>query len=266
MSSGNYPRYLEPNFKPYDPLAVTEVTKSIVCKKERGGELRKYSDIYVAGVYKGIVTGCVVGCNLRCFYCWSPLSRDFPENYGKFYTPENLVKIMENLGKKYYVRKARISCGEPTICWEHLINVIKLIEESKWFDLFILETNGLIIGAKPELVNDLKKFNKLYVRISIKAGYPDKFTWRTGAKQEFLELQYKAIEALNNTGIKFHVAAMTDPRIMESEERLAILRKIAKINYYLALTLEEEVIDPYKTTIFRLEKAGIKLKWKKYFY
>ncbi len=256
-----YPRYITKNWKPYNPIEVTEQTYRIVCRVEKGVELRKYTSFYVAGVYRGIVTGCIVGCNLRCFFCWSPPSRDFPEKYGDFYTPEQAFYAMEYLAKKYGIRKARLSCGEPTICWNHLIDIIKLVEESKHFDIFILETNGIVLGIKPYLVNDLKKFSKVYVRVSLKAGYPQGFEWRTGAQKEYFELPYRAIEALDRAGIRFHVAAMTDPRIMSLEERSEIIRRLIAINPRLALMFEEEVVDPYDTTLMRLKYAGIKLKW-----
>jgi len=37
--------------------------------------------------------------------------------------------------------------------------------------------------------------------------------------------------------------------------------KLADIDPRLASNLEEEVVDPYKTTLARLEYAGVKLKW-----
>ncbi|HDI02235.1 MAG TPA: radical SAM protein [Ignisphaera sp.] len=257
-----YPRYITKNWIPYDVVEVTQATKAIVCRDIGDVEYRKYTDFYVAGVYRGIVTGCLVGCNLRCFFCWSPPSRDFPERYGEFYSPKQVVEYMEYLGKRYGIKKARLSCGEPTICWNHLLEVIKLIEESKWFELFILETNGIVIGLNPSLVKDLTRFTKLYVRISLKGGFRKGFEWRTGARGEALDLQYRAIEALRDSGIRFHVAAMTDPRIMSLEERREIIKRLWSIDPRLALSLEEEVIDPYRTTIKRLEYAGIDISWK----
>lgn len=256
-----YPRYITPGWTPFDPLELADLTRKIVCRKRGDVEARKYTEFYVAGVYRGIVTGCLVGCNLRCFFCWSPPSRDFPESYGKFYEPEQAVNAMEELAVKHGVRKARLSCGEPTICWDHLVQVLELIEESEAFDLFILETNGLVIGARPELVDDLREFDKLYVRVSIKGGEPRGFERRTGASAEFLDLQFRAVEAFKESGVRFHVAAMTDPRIMGRGERAELVRRLWRIDSRLALSLEEEVVDPYRTTLERLRKAGVRLRW-----
>lgn len=54
---------------------------------------------------------------------------------------------------------------------------------------------------------------------------------------------------------------MTDPRIMSLEERKKLVERLWRINSRLALLLEEEVVDPYTTTIERLKHAGVELKW-----
>jgi Predicted Fe-S oxidoreductase len=99
------------------------------------------------------------------------------------------------------------------------------------------------------------------VRISLKGGSREGFEFRTGAKGEALDLQFKAVEILKAANLRFHVAAMTDPRIMSLEERKKLVERLWRINARLALLLEEEVVDPYTTTIERLKHAGVELKW-----
>jgi len=74
------------------------------------------------------------------------------------------------------------------------------------------------------------------------------------AKGEFWELPFRAIESLMQADVDFHVAAMTDPRLMPPEERRSLLRKLKEIGYdgYL----EEEMCGPYRTTLVRLQAAG----------
>lgn len=261
----DYPRFWNPfKDKPFNPIEIAKLTRDIVCRVENGFEYRKYTSFYVAGVYRGIVTACGVGCCLRCFYCWVPLSRDFPEKYGKFYSPKEVSENIVKLARRYGIYKARISCCEPTICKDHLIQVLEFIEKCDDIKLFILETNGIIFGIDRDFVKEVLKFSKVYVRLSLKAGLPNGFTFRTGALPEFYELPFKAIEYFVEEGValkRFHVAAMTDPRIMSNEEREKLIEKIWKIDPRLAINLEEEVIDPYETTLIRLKKAGIELKW-----
>ena len=252
-----YPRYLTPDSQPFNPLEVAKKTEEIVCRNS----MRKYTAFYTVGVYRGIATGYAVGCCLRCFYCWVGLGRDFPERYGEFFSPLEVVKNLERAGRKRGVRKCRISGGEPTLCRNHLLNVLKLIENNSWFELFILETNGILFGADEGYVRALTPLTKIHVRVSLKAGNEDGFQQRTGAIGKFYQLPFKAIENLFEAGISFHVAAMTDPRIMPKEERKALIKRLAEIDSRIALNLEEEVVDPYETTLFRLKKAGIKLAW-----
>ncbi len=252
-----YPRFLTPNLKPFDPVRLAQETEKIV----RRENARKYTAFYATGVYGGIATGYTVGCCLRCFYCWVDLSRDFPEKYGRFYSPREVVSSLEETAKKHRTHKCRISGGEPTLCRDHLLSVLKLIEEDKWFNLFILETNGILFGADRDYVKDISPFTKVHIRVSLKAGNAQGFQSRTGAVARYYELPFQAVENLYETGISFHVAAMTDPRIMGEEERREIIKKLDDIDREVARNLEEEVIDPYDSTLFRLEQAGIKLKW-----
>jgi len=95
-----YQRFLRRGFKPFDPLELARETEKIVTRKGKEGLERKYVGIYSAPVYRGIATGYAAGCCLRCIYCWSNWSRDYPEKFGKFYSPkelsQRLFKATEN--------------------------------------------------------------------------------------------------------------------------------------------------------------------------
>lgn len=251
-----YPRLLTKEWEPYDPVELAKETEKIVCK----GDARKYTDFYATGVYGGIATGYTVGCCLRCFYCWVDWSRDFPEKLGDFYTAKQTYENLKKAAYKFGVKKLRISGAEPTLGREHLIALLKLVEESE-FGLFILETNGILFGADETYVRELSNFTKPHIRLSLKAGTPEGFEKRTGAKKESFELPYLGIEYLKKAGMSFHVAAMTDRRVMSGEERKSLLKKLSEIDIDLATHLEEERIDPYETTLERLKKAGVQLKW-----
>jgi uncharacterized Fe-S cluster-containing radical SAM superfamily protein len=230
------------------------------------GVERKYTDFYSVPVYRGIATGYAVGCCLRCVYCWSNWSRDFPERFGEFYSPrdvaKSLLKAAENgiLYSDYWrklipkVDKLRLSGCEPTIGKEHLLAVLKHIEDSK-YRLFILETNGILFGADKDYVKKIARFaSKVYVRVSFKAATPKGFTLRTGAMGKYYELPFKALSHLLNEGIFARAAAMTDPRIMPKKERNLLIEKLSEIDpRYKKGELEEETIDPYDTSIQRLK-------------
>lgn len=269
-----YQRFLSKDFKPFDPIELAKQTEAIVTRQGPEGLERKYTDFYSVPVYRGIATGYAVGCCLRCIYCWSNWSRDFPEKFGKFYSPreaaQKLFKAAED-GIKYSeywrrmlpkINKLRLSGCEPTIGKEHILSLLNFFKESE-YPLFILETNGILLGSDTEYVKRLTEFKeKLYVRISFKAGTSEGFTQRTGAIGKYYELPFKALKFLINEGVYARAAAMTDPSIMPKEERKILIQMLDEIdpraNY--SRTLEEEKIEAYDTSVKRM-KAFIDKKF-----
>ncbi|MEW6070153.1 MAG: radical SAM protein [Candidatus Thermoplasmatota archaeon] len=252
----DYIRYLTPDVKPYDALELAKETEKIVCRNKA----RKYTAFYATGVYGGIATGYTVGCCLRCYFCWVDFSRDFPEKYGDFYSPEQAFENLRKAAYKYGVRKFRLSGAEPTLGKEHLLALLELVETSE-FPLFILETNGILFGADKDYVAKIAKFTKPHVRVSLKAGTAKDFKRKTGAKEENFEIPFQAIRNLLDCNASFHVAAMTDKRIMSKEERDCLIKRLAEIDIRLVRSLEEEVVDPYDTTLARLKLAEVELEW-----
>jgi uncharacterized Fe-S cluster-containing radical SAM superfamily protein len=243
-----YPRFLRKGFTPFDPLELAERTEEIVSREDA----RKYTAFYCTGVYGGISTGYTVGCCLRCIFCWVDFSRDFPETRGEFYTPEQVVgQLVENARRKRLPR-LRISGGEPTLCKRHLLAVLERIEPLGYD--FILETNGIPLAADADYAADLARYTCAHIRVSLKAGTAEGFEARTGARGELWELPFVAIEQLLTAGADFHVAAMTDPRLMPQAERTALLAQLRRVGY--TSWVEEEWCDAYRSTVKRLRAAG----------
>jgi len=256
-----YPRFLTPNSEPFDPVELVRETERIVTRKGSHGLERKYEAFYATGVYGGIATGYCIGCCFRCIFCWVSLARDFPERHGKFYTPEEAFNRLSEAAHKYGVGKLRISGAEPTLGKEHLLGLLEYLEQSE-FPLFILETNGVLFGTDRDYVRKISKFTKPHVRVSLKAGTPEAFTKKTGARPKAFEIPFQAVRNLLDYNVSFHVAAMSaDPRITTPKERESLIRKLAEIEPALLLNLEEEVVDGYNTTLARLKHAGWKLEW-----
>jgi uncharacterized Fe-S cluster-containing radical SAM superfamily protein len=244
----DYPRYLEAGFQPYDPLELMRQTGEVACQ----GEARKYTAFYSTGVYGGIATGYSVGCCLRCVFCWVDFSRDFPETHGEFYTPQAVAGRLLGLARRKRVSRLRISGGEPALCRRHLLAVLERVEPTGYG--FILETNGIRIAADEEYAAGLARYACAHIRVSLKAGTAAGFEARTGARGEFWELPFVAVERLLATGADFHVAAMTDPRLMPEAERAALLARLRRTGY--TGWLEEEQCDAYPSTVKRLRAAG----------
>lgn len=247
----DYPRYLEPGFQPFDPFELVEMTNRITSR----GSSRKYTDFYKVGVYGGIATGYLVGCCLRCPFCWVDWSRDFPEKHGTFYSPQQVFNRLINIARRKRVDKLRISGGEPTLNREHLIHLLDFLDPTGY--LFILETNGLLLGHDRSYSEALAKYQNLYIRVSIKAGNAWDFERRTGALGDFFEIPYKAVKYLMELQTDMRVACMSDPRIMPPKEREEMIRRLEKIGY--RDYLEEEDCNPYPTAVARMRYAGYEL-------
>ena len=112
------------------------------------------------------------------------------------------------------------------------------------------------IGAN--YVEAIAGFSSAHIRLCLKAGTPEGWNRRTGATKESFEIPYNAVRYLLDAGVSFHVASMSaDPRFMGQDERIKLQDKLGRISPKLLTNLEEEVVDPYDTTLFRLSKAGM---------
>jgi len=251
----SYQRYLVPGFEPFDPLALARQTEKIVCD----GNRRKYTKFSCPRMYGGIATGYACGCCLRCIFCWVHWSRDFPEKYGSFRSPDEVFDELSHMARRKKVDQLRISGAEPTLCKSHLLDLLRLVERST-FRLFILETNGILLGADSEYAREIARFKKVHTRVALKAGTPEAFTKKTGAKPEIFKLPFQGIRSLLSAGASCHVAAMSaDSRFMTEQEREDLFELLEAIHPALLQNLEEEIVTPYPVARERLRHAGVEV-------
>jgi len=183
----------------FDPVKLGLRLEELVQR----GEARKYYRFRATRFYGGSSTGDVVGCNLRCIFCWSGRARDDPR-LGFFVSPEDAFKKLCGIAKKKNHTYIRLSGGEPTIGWRHLIALLDLVESSN--KMFILETNGILLGAFRNRARELSKFTRLHVRVSIKACNEELFAKLTLANPRAFEYQLLAVNNLADYGVNFHIA------------------------------------------------------------
>jgi uncharacterized Fe-S cluster-containing radical SAM superfamily protein len=232
----------------YDPVEIAELTKKEVCRDN----LRKYYRFRPARFYGGISTADCVGCCLRCVFCWSWNIVARPEEHGNFYTPEEVARRLINIARKKRLSQMRISGNEPTLCREHLINVLKLIPEDY---LFILETNGILIGNDRTYAEELSHFHNLYVRVSLKGTCEEEFSRLTGSVPEGFQLQLRALEFLRDCGMRVHPACMISfsPR----ENIMALKKRLQAIDPAFG-DFEVEELILYPAVLERLKKRDIR--------
>jgi uncharacterized Fe-S cluster-containing radical SAM superfamily protein len=89
-------------------------------------------------------------------------------------------------------------------------------------DLFILETNGILIGHDESYARELSRFKNLYVRVSLKGTAEEEFSRLTGCSPEGFGLQIKAVENLYQAGVEVQPAVMVS---FSSAEGIEAYRK-----------------------------------------
>jgi uncharacterized Fe-S cluster-containing radical SAM superfamily protein len=237
----------------FDPLKLARETEKLVVN----GALRKHYRVgRVSRWYGGIAESHCCGCCLRCVFCWSGVPRDHPERVGEFYSAEQIFELTSNAARKHGIQQLRITGNEPTLGREHLLRLLALVDESDF--RFILETNGLLIGADASYARDLAKFRSVHVRVSLKATNPSEFCRLTGADPNAFNLQLRALENLLEAGVSCNPAVMTsfttDANIQELKQTLS------HIHPSFADNLELETVILYPPVVKRLKEAGIQPK------
>jgi len=238
----------------YDPVTRHEAMEKLVVRNTELGQERKYWRFRFDRWYGGIVTTDAVGCGLLCKYCWVSDAVMFQPKVGQFYSPDVVAKILVKMARKRNLKQLRVSGGEPTIGKRHLLQLLDNLEGQGL--LFILETNGILIGNDIEYAQDLSKYRFLNVRVSLKGCNEKEFAVLTGAKPEGFTLQLKALENLLREDVRCHPAVMISFSKKESVQQLAERLKI--IDSGLADDLEFEELILYPRVKRKIEEHHLK--------
>lgn len=194
--------------------------------------------------YNGIVTGDAVGCNLLCACCWN-FQRNFApqEVTAKLYRPQYVARRLENLANKHNCPHIRISGAEPflgELSSRHILNILKNVKKD-----VIIETNGIMLGAHPQIVEKLAKCRNIeYVRIDLKGHDASSFEKITGAKGEAWQYQQKAIVACRLQRVPLVVSSLA-PLVDEE----TVQKKYGDV--------EIEDMYPYRGVKGRLKNRGL---------
>ena len=225
-----------------------------------GVEYRKYYRFRGGRWYGGIATGDVVGCNLRCRFCWAWNKGSYRFDIGTFYRPDNALRKMLDIALSRGYRYIRLSGAEPTLSKLHLLQMLELLEKLDVKVKFILETNGIEIALDDDFASRLARFRRLIVRVSIKGTSPETFHRITGAKPEYFEVQIRAIEKLVEHGMR--LGEQVYPAVMLSfstrEEIERFLERLRQIHPVLVESLDPEYVILYPHVRKLLEKYGLK--------
>jgi uncharacterized Fe-S cluster-containing radical SAM superfamily protein len=185
---------------PFDPIKRSEEIESRVMR----GDLRLYYRFRSSGHYGGVVTADTVGCNLLCAYCWNYRKNENPTQ-GEFCSADEVVLRLRTEAGRTGFRNFRISGAEPLLgerSARHLADVL-----SAFPGRFIVETNGIILGHSPDLIDLLLPHNPFF-RLTIKGDCPERFEEIAGAAGAAFRFQEKALNELRKRGGTCRIAAM----------------------------------------------------------
>lgn len=163
---------------PFDPIRRAAEMEAIVMQDGK----RKYYRFRASHHYGGIVTADAVGCPFLCAYCWNYGRNESPERFGEFFSADDVVEKLTSIARKKKIRLFRVSGAEPvlgTASFDHLLQVVTAGK-------FIIETNGLVLGFRPDLAERLAGPD-IAVRISIKGWDGPSFERFSGANREFFD-------------------------------------------------------------------------------
>jgi len=231
----------------FDPLILNEKTEKIVVD----GNKRKYVQLGRSlRFYGGTTSATEVGCNLRCKFCFSDQPVWNPKNTGKFYSPQEVFGGLAKNARRYGHKLISASASEGTIGLQHLYELLDLVEQSEF--IYILETNGMNIGANAEIAKQLAKYKRLHVRVSIKGCSPEEFHTLSGAHRDAYELPFKALRHLIDAGVSCNACVMASFSDKQGIEK--VKEKLSKITPGILRSLEIERIKQFPKVRARLKQ------------
>jgi len=234
----------------FDPLILNEKTEKIVVD----GNKRKYVQLGRSlRFYGGTTSATEVGCNLRCKFCFSDQPVWNPKNTGKFYSPQEVFDGLAKNARRYGHKLISASASEGTIGLQHLYELPDLVEQSEF--IYILETNGMNIGANPEIATHLAKYKRLHVRVSIKGCSPEEFHTLSGAMRDAYELPFKALRHLIDAGVSCNACVMAS--FSDKQGINNIKRKLSEITPGILRSLEIERIKQFPKVRARLKQHNL---------
>ena len=239
----------------YDPILLTKIVKREVVR----GNKRKYFRFRKDRWYGGVATGDVVGCNLRCKFCWAWRFTWNTKTKGKFLSPNEAFLAMKKKASNK-IRQLRVSGGEPTIGFEHLLQLVEISISENYH--FIIETNGLVLGLDYFPAKQLGRFHNqgIEIRVSIKGASPKEFELLTGSSPKYWYEQLRALDHLVKSGLEVGTEAY--PAVMLSfstKKSIMYLKdKLEEIDPELPKHIDPEYVILYPHVEYILRAMNLK--------
>uniref|UniRef100_A0A7C2Z8Z7 Radical SAM protein n=1 Tax=Ignisphaera aggregans TaxID=334771 RepID=A0A7C2Z8Z7_9CREN len=241
-----------------DILRIGEWVEKEVCLYENDVCLRRYYRFRSSRHYGGSAVGDVVGCNLSCLYCWC-WRINSAHRGGTLLSPEEVVTELLSIARHNGYRVLRLSGGEPTLCFDHTVQVLEALKHLRHRkEVFVLETNGIVLGLRRDLVSMLRPYSSfLVVRVSLKGCSEGDFSRITGIEGSLFRYQIKAVENIISSGISCRVAIPVS--LCSRESAAELMEELSnKIGGRFIDFLEPEVLVLYPSVVRRMCGKGLK--------
>ncbi len=243
----------------YNPIDLGDIIEKSISMDINGTIYRKYYRFRATKFYGGSSTADVVGCNLMCIYCWSYRINSMYRSIGVFYSPYDVAHKLITIAKENRYKFIRISGGEPTLVYKHLLQVLENLASMGIKDLgrFVIETNGILFGYKPNIIRELIDYNNfITVRVSLKGCSEEEFSAITGADKNFYSYQLMGIKNLVDYSIDIRVVIPIS--FCKTSSTSLLLERLLSIDENIIDKIEIEIVFLYKSNVDRLCKKGLK--------
>jgi len=117
--------------------------------------------------------------------------------------------------------------------------------------LFILETNGILLGYDSEYVHDLSQFPHVHVRVCLKGCDRNEFSLLTGADPSGFEYQLDSLVQLKKDHVRFNIA-IASPK----KEKYVLYERLQSMGLGNVM-VEEEQLKLYPQVKKRLKTQGL---------
>ena len=237
----------------YCPLELGEAMERIVVD----GNRRKYVQLGRSlRFYGGTTSATEVGCNLRCKFCFSDKPVWKPKSIGRFYTPQQVFDGLKKNAERHGHTTISASASEGTFGRQHLFELLDLVEASQF--VYILETNGMTLGADPDFARQLARYKRLHVRVSIKGADASEYHTVTGARGSSYRLPFLALQHLIEAEVSCSACLMAS--FSSSDSIAACKEQLFSIHPGILRSLEIETITLFPKVKERLDRYGLKPK------
>lgn len=184
---------------PFNPIERGAEIERLVMR----GDQRLYFRFRPGKLFGGDATADCVGCTFLCAYCWNFERNLDPARYKDFYSPQAAAARLLFLAQRNHLSLFRVSGAEPILgedSFRHVLEMFKILVRYRQGTPLVLDTNGLFLGFKPELMEFLKYLN-IKVRIGLKGINEESFQSITGAQKDYFELPLIALRELQRRNI-----------------------------------------------------------------